>query len=111
RLEDAYECAGFAPGNRHAARMAALPEVAERTVELRAEFDIESANDQAVIAALLRLAQSSEALATPAGIKEARLTLLEARNLRSTLARDRNLERNPPAGLRLSDPPLSSRWP
>ncbi|MGI9170060.1 MAG: hypothetical protein ACR2FH_07800, partial [Caulobacteraceae bacterium] len=42
RLEDAYECAGFAPGNRHAARMAALPEVAERTVELRAEFDIES---------------------------------------------------------------------
>ena len=92
-LDDAYEAAGFAPGNKHASRLALRPEVAERVMELRVKFDAEGANDQAVIAALLRLAEASAALATPAAIKEARLTLMEAHRLRACLALDQELRR------------------
>jgi hypothetical protein len=36
RADQAYEDAGFAPGNDHGARLRAQPEVAERIAELRA---------------------------------------------------------------------------
>ena len=93
-LDDAYEDAGFAPGNGHASRLALRPEVAERIGELRAErSELIDSNTQAVVAALLRIAKASEALASPAGIKEARVTLLEARRLGSSLADERARER------------------
>jgi hypothetical protein len=93
-LDDAYEDAGFAPGNGHASRLALRPEVAERIGELRAErSELIDSNTQAVVAALLRIAKASEALACPAGIKEARETLMQAWRLSSDLARDRARER------------------
>lgn len=96
-LDDAYEDAGFRPGNHHASRLADRREVADRIAELRAEQSgLTDANTQAVITALLRIATASEAMGTPAGAKEARLTLLEARKLGSELARDRAKERPKP---------------
>ncbi|MDQ2762008.1 MAG: hypothetical protein M3Y22_00420 [Pseudomonadota bacterium] len=89
-LEDAYEDAGFAPGHGHASRLAGQRPVAERIAELRAErSDLIEANPQAVVAALLRIAKSSEALTSPAGIKEARLTLLEAPRLAAAISNER----------------------
>ena len=93
-LDDAYEDAGFAPGHGHGSRLADRPEVAERIGELRAlQSDLAEANAQAVIASLLRIAKASEAQATPAGVKEARLTLVEACRLSGELARDRARDR------------------
>ena len=93
-LDDAYEDAGFAPGNGHASRLAWRSEVAGRIAELRAEqVELGEANPQAVIAALPRMAKASETLATPAGVKEARLTLLEACRLNAEMARARANER------------------
>jgi len=94
RLEDAYEDAGFIPGNGHAGKLAQRPEVIERIGELRAEqTEMDDASPGAVIAALLRVAKASEALATPAAVKEARLTLLEARRLAAELVNDRESQR------------------
>ena len=94
RRDDAYEDAGFAPGNDHAWRLEARAEVAERIAELRAaRADLSEANVESVIAALLRLARASEALETPAGVREARLTLLEACRLGANLAHERDSER------------------
>ena len=93
-LDDAYEDAGFAPGNGHASRLALRPEIAERIGELRAKrCELTESNTQAVIGALLRIAKASEALASPGGIKEARETLMQAWRLSSDLARDRAIER------------------
>ena len=93
-LDDAYEDAGFTPGNGHASRLACRPEVAERIAELRAaQVDLTEASAQAVIGALLRIAKASEALATPAGVKEARLTLLEICRLNADMASERARER------------------
>lgn len=78
-LEDAYEDAGFAPDRSHASRLAREPAVAERIAELRAEQ--EDFAPQTVIATLLRLAKASEDLKTPAGVKEARDSVLQARRL------------------------------
>ena len=48
-LDDAYEDAGFAPGNGHASRLAQRPEVAGRIAELRAlQSDLGEANPPAV---------------------------------------------------------------
>lgn len=97
RLDDAYEDAGFVPGYGHASRLAKQAEVAERIAELRAEqAALSDANPQAVISALLRIAKFSEALATPAGVKEARATLLDACRLADDLARERACERRKP---------------
>ena len=93
-LDDAYEDAGFAPGNGHASRLVLQPAIAERIAELRAlQTEAADANPQTVIAALLRIAKASEALATPAGVKEARLTLLEASRMNRELAYKRYNER------------------
>jgi len=94
RLDDAYEDAGFAPGRGHACRLAHTPEVAERIAELRADqARLADAGAQAVIISLLRIAKASEDLGTPAGVKEARLTLLEARRMTGELASWRARER------------------
>jgi hypothetical protein len=99
-LDDAYESAGFAPGNGHASRLAKRPEMIERVAELRAhQADANEANAQAVIAELIRMAKSEEALKTPAGVKEARLNLLEAHRLGQQLANTRKYERNELLGL------------
>ena len=74
RLEDAYEDAGFTPGNRHASRLAERREVIDRIAELRAlQADLCDANLQGVVASLLRVAKASEApLAPPGGNKTPR---------------------------------------
>src|ERR1700722_6720026 len=79
-LEDAYEIAGFAPGHRHASRLAKRPEGAGRIDELLAGRAVaKQADAGGVVAALLRLAESVSAPGGAAAIGEARLTLLEAR--------------------------------
>ncbi len=94
RLDDAYEDAGFAPENGHASRLAKREEVAERIAELRRQqVEAEDASPQAIVAALVRLAKAGEALETAAGVKEARLNLLEAHRLQGDLARERSCER------------------
>ncbi len=94
-LEQAYEDAGFAPDTSHACRLAKRPEVAERMAELRREQDeAEDASPRAIIAALVRMARDSEALKTPAGVKEARLNLLEAHRLRGVMAASRAGDRS-----------------
>jgi len=72
----------------------------ERVAELRAQqADANDANAQAVIAELIRMAKAGEALKTPAGVKEARINLLEAHRLADTLAKTRRGERNQMLGL------------
>src|SRR5260221_4711672 len=92
RLEDAYEDAGFMPGNGHASRVALRPEVAERIAELRAlRPNIAEASTPGVIAALLSLAKTLQTQA--GGAKEARLALLEACRLQEGLSIDRRQDR------------------
>jgi hypothetical protein len=90
-LQDAYEDAGFAPDRSHASRLAREPGVAERIAELRAEQ--EDFAPQTMIATLLRLAKASEDLKTPAGTKEARDTVLQARRLVLEIKSDRDADR------------------
>ncbi len=94
RVEEAYEDAGFAPGNDHGARLACREEVAQRIAELRAQqTDLEQASTQAVIAALLRVAKGAEAATTPAAMRELRLILLDVDRLRASMELDRQRER------------------
>ncbi|HEY5072310.1 MAG TPA: hypothetical protein VII63_09790 [Caulobacteraceae bacterium] len=94
RLDDAYEDSGFVPAAGHPTRLAQRPEVAERIAELRASVAAAAeANSASVIAGLLRIAKASEDLGSPSGIKEARVTLLEAHRLCENLAGHRADER------------------
>jgi hypothetical protein len=93
-LEDAYELAGYVPGNSHASKLAQRPEVAERIGELRAELaGLADASPVALIAALLRVAKASEDLSSAAGVREARMTLLEVSRLNAALVAERGAER------------------
>ncbi len=93
-LQDAYEDAGYPPDRSHACRLAKREDVAMRVAFLRAEREkAEESEPQMIIDALVRMARDSEALKTPAGVKEARLSLLEADRLRSALTSFRNNER------------------
>ena len=93
-LQDAFEDAGYPPDRSHACRLAKRDDVAARPSELRlAREKAEESGPQMIIDALLRMARDSEALKTPAGVKEARLNLLEANRLRAALAEFRNKER------------------
>jgi hypothetical protein len=81
-LADAYEDAGFRGERSHAWRLARRGEVVARVDELRREqADLDEARPTAVIVALVRLARAAESLNTPAGVREARLTLLDAQRL------------------------------
>ena len=93
-LNDAYEDAGYAPGNGHASRVALREEVAERIAELRgAQAEAEDASPQAIIAALLRMSKANEGLKSVEGMKEARLNLIEAHRLLGELASRRANDR------------------
>jgi len=93
-LQDAFEDAGFPPGRSHACRLGKRDDVAARVGELRAAREkAEQSEPQAIIDALIRMARDSEAMKTPAGLKEARLNLLEADRLRTALTEYRNNER------------------
>jgi hypothetical protein len=96
-LDEAYEDAGYAYDRGHGSRLAARPEVAERIAELRAlEAEEKPSGTASVVASLLRIAKTSEDLNSPAGIKEARLTLLEAHRLSEVADRDRKWKRKYP---------------
>ncbi len=93
-LHDAFEDAGFPPDRAHACRLAKRDEVAARIGELRAAREkAEESEPHVIIDALIRMARDSEALKTPAGVKEARLNLMEASRLRAALTESRNTER------------------
>jgi hypothetical protein len=81
-LRDAYEDAGFRGDIARACRLARRQEVAARVDELRRDqADLDEARPTSVIAALVRMARAAESLNTAAGVREARLTLLEAQRL------------------------------
>jgi hypothetical protein len=81
-LRDAYEDAGFHGERSHAWRLARRGEVLARVDELRREqADLDEARPTSVIIALVRMARAAENLNTAAGVREARLTLLEAQRL------------------------------
>lgn len=84
RLE-AYGKAGYKPHYSSAGRLERQPEVAARLAELRAR-DPDAAEPAAVVARLLRLADSCEALGGAAALKEARLAVLEAQRLQAQLS-------------------------
>jgi len=93
-LDDAFESAGYPPDRSHACRLAKREDVAARIASLRAERDqAEGSQPQMIIDALVRMARDSEALKTPAGMKEARLNLLEADRLRTALTKHNDNER------------------
>jgi hypothetical protein len=94
-LQDAFEDAGFPPDRAHACRLAKRDDVAARVADLRAAREkAEESEPHMIIDALIRMARDSEALKTPAGLKEARLALLEANRLRTALTASSNNERN-----------------
>ena len=93
-LDDAYEIAGFAPGHRHASRLARQPDVAERIGELLvARTEAKPTDARTVIAALLRLADAGPAVANPSAIHETRLVLLDACRLMGEIEKAREHDR------------------
>ena len=93
-LQDAFEDSGYPPDRSHACRLAKRDDVAVRVAELRAAREkAEESEPQMIIDALVRMARDSEALKTPAALKEARLNLLEADRLRTVLTVHKNNER------------------
>jgi hypothetical protein len=89
-LLDAYEDAGFQGELNHACRLARRDEIIARVDELRREqADLDEARTTSVIVALVRIARAAEGLKSAAGIREARLTLLEAQRLHVAQAKDR----------------------
>ncbi len=94
-LEEAYETAGFVPGLGHASRLGKTPEIVERIAELNAaRFESHDVSPAVMIDALLRVAKSSEALATVGGIEQARLAILEAQEISQAMARRRKTDRD-----------------
>ena len=94
RLEDAYELAGFAPVRGHASRLARRADVATRIAELRVAISgWEETTGQAIVGALLRMADSRDFFDSPQRMRETRLTLMEARNLQKELTEEREAER------------------
>jgi hypothetical protein len=98
--EAAYERAGYASGNGHGPRLLEKPEILARIEEVRPQalarlekerarlaevrakaeaqrLEVAGAARRSVVAALLRLAERED-LKGPAGVREARETLLEA---------------------------------
>ena len=94
RLDEAYELAGFVPDRGHPSRLAAREDMIARVAELRAaRADERKAEPPALIAALLEVAQASLALNSPAGVKEARLALLDVWRLRVVLGQGQDRDR------------------
>jgi len=81
-LEAAYKKAGFAPDRGHPARLAARPDVIARIEEMRqANNYVYWARRPVVICALLDAANKAVAEGGAAGIREGRITILEALRL------------------------------
>jgi hypothetical protein len=94
RADQAYEDAGFAPGNGHGARLRERKDVAERIAELRAQqTHLQEASAEAVIAALLRITKTCDTAKSPAALREVRLALLDVYRLREELEIERECER------------------
>ncbi len=79
RLE-AYVAAGYRPTYTSGARLGRRPDVRARIVELR-EREAEPIEPAAAIARLLRLADAGQTLNNAAGLREARMALMEAYRL------------------------------
>ena len=89
-LLDAYEDAGFHGELAHASRLARREEIQIRVDELRREqADLDEARPTSVIIALVRMARDAERMKTAAGLREARLALLEAQRLHVAQTRGR----------------------
>jgi hypothetical protein len=94
-LDDAYELAGFATIRGHSSRVAQRPDVAARIAELRlATAGWEETTGQAIVTAMLRMAEARDFFDSPQRMKETRLTLMEARKLQKELIAERESERN-----------------
>lgn len=94
RADQAYEDAGFAPGNGHGARLKEREDVAARIAELRAaQTHLNEATAEAVIAELLRIARTCDVAKSPATLREVRLSLLDVYRLREELELERECER------------------
>jgi hypothetical protein len=94
RADQAYEDAGFAPGNGHGARLKEREDVAGRIAELRAaQAHLNEATAGAVIAELLRVTRTCDAAKSPATLREVRLALLDVYRLREELELDRECDR------------------
>ena len=75
-LDDAYELAGFASVRGHSSRLAQRPDVAARIAELRlATAGWEETTGQAIVTAMLRMADARDYFDSPQRMKETRLTL------------------------------------
>ena len=73
----------------HACRLASRADVASRINELRSDFtDIVTADRPRVIDALMSIGDSSRALGTTSGLKEARFAYLEAARMQQQIAED-----------------------
>ncbi len=93
-LDDAFEAAGYVSAPGHATRLAKRAAVAERIVELRAAAEeLNGAGGQAMVAALLRMAERCDYFDTPERMRETRLTLMDAWRLQKELAEERRAER------------------
>lgn len=94
RADQAYEDAGFAPGNGHGARLKERDDVAGRIAELRAaQTHLNEATAGAVIAELLRMTRTCDVSKSPATLREVRLALLDVYRLREALELERECER------------------
>ena len=90
-LNDACEDAGLRGGLSEGRHLVAQEEIIARVAELRQEqADLDEARPTAVIIALVRMARHAERLKTAAGIREARMTLLEAQRLHGVQSRERH---------------------
>jgi len=94
RLE-AYVEAGYRGGRGAAARLGRRPDVAARIAELR-ERDPDIASPAAIVARLIRVAEACGALGSAAGLREARMALLEANRLQAELTAQGAYEDHPP---------------
>ncbi len=100
----AYEAAGYRPDSSRASKLGARPEVAARIAELRArEPDPEIAGAGAVIVRLIDLADAARALTSAAGLREARIALVEANRLQTELTARDAFEDPPPRRVQLTD--------
>ena len=86
KIKDAYAALGLDPQSGNAARLMKLACVIARVEQLRAEHAIVArASPMAAIIALMRMADQMETKATPAAVKEARQSVIEAVNLRERM--------------------------
>jgi hypothetical protein len=114
-LEDAYELAGFAGGQRHASRFARRRKVAARVRELIEAGRRQPVTGQDIAFELKRMVRHFEDFDSPQRMRETRETLMELRKVQMDLERERyhereRVERNSPRQARKSPKPPVSAW-